>query len=184
MDYSIYLDEEQKERKEKNKDIKYVCLELIFFDKKSIDDNELSDDDDIGDKDDVLRTHLSAPLGAKKDDNREENKDDLENNYEFIFIIKMYNDKIEKHQNSGKTLKNDIINFLHKIKKNKKARLEDEYILHKNHYSSSIRYEKNKLIFTHISPFHEFFSKVDIQDYKKELIKVFEEFIESSNFFF
>ncbi len=168
MDYSIYLDEEQKERKEKNKDIKYVCLELNFFDKKSIDDNELSDDDDVGDK----------------DDNREENKDDLENNYEFIFIIKMYNDKIEKHQNCGKTLKNDIINFLHKIKKNKKARLEDEYILHKNHYSSSIRYEKNKLIFTHISPFHEFFSKVDIQDYKKELIKVLEEFIESSNFFF
>ena len=168
MDYSIYLDEEQKERKEKNKDIKYVCLELNFFDKKSIDDNELSDDDDVG----------------NKDDNREENKDDLENNYEFIFIIKMYNDKIEKHQNCGKTLKNDIINFLHKIKKNKKARLEDEYILHKNHYSSSIRYEKNKLIFTHISPFHEFFSKVDIQDYKKELIKVLEEFIESSNFFF
>lgn len=168
MDYSIYLDEEQKERKEKNKDIKYVCLELNFFDKKSIDDNELSDDDDVGDK----------------DDNREENKDDLENNYEFIFIIKMYNDKIEKHQNSGKTLKNDIINFLQKIKKNKKARLEDEYILHKNHYLSSIRYEKNKLIFTHISPFHEFFSKVDIQDYKKELIKVLEEFIESSNVFF
>lgn len=168
MDYSIYLDEEQKERKEKNKDIKYICLELNFFDKKSIDDNELSDDDDVGDK----------------DNNREENKDDLENNYEFIFIIKMYNDKIEKHQNCGKTLKNDIINFLHKIKKNKKARLEDEYILHKNHYSSSIRYEKNKLIFTHISPFHEFFSKVDIQDYKKELIKVLEEFIESSNFFF
>ena len=165
MDYSIFLDEEQKERKKKNKEIKYVCLELSFFDKKSIDNNELSDD-------------------GEEEKNKDINKNDSENNYEFIFILKIYNDKIEKNIKSGKTVKNHIIDFVHKIKKNKDAYLEDEFILHKNHYSSSIRYEKNKLVFTHISPFHEFFSKVDIKDFKKEIINVLEEFIDSSNVFF
>ncbi len=155
VEYQIYLDEDQIKRKNANKNINYVNLELNFT------ENDY-------------------------DSESENNEDNNENNnvFESTIILKMYNHKIEKYQNSDKLIKKDFAEFLENMKNGKKCDLEEEYIIHKYHYISYLRYHKNKLIYLLSSPVHEFQTILHIKDLKNQIIKVFQEFIDSSDKFF
>ncbi len=153
VEYQIYLDDEQIKRKKGGKIVNYISLELNF-----INNNDDDSDSDI------------------------ENKNKNENNkkFESTIILKMYNDKIEKYLNSDKLLKKDYIEFYENMKNGKKCDLEEEYILHKYHYLSYFRYHKNKIIYTLFSPIFEYQTTLYIHDIKDHIIKIFKDFIESS----
>jgi hypothetical protein len=158
VEYQIYLDEDQIKRKNANKNINYVNLELNFIQTEIDSDDENNDDESL-----------------KKED---------KNVFESTIILKMYNHKIEKYQNSDKLIKKDFAEFLENMKNGKKCDLDEEYIIHKYHYISYLRYHKNKLIYLLSSPVHEFQTILHIKHLKNQIIKVFQEFVDSSDNFF
>ncbi len=163
IDYQIYLDEEQLKRKKSGKNIYYVVLEINFFNYES---DESSSDET-----------------SKKTSNKSNEDGDL-NVFESTIVLKMYNHKLEKFENSDKPIKKDFEEFLSNIKKGKKAVLDEEYIVHKSHYISCLKYHKDRLIMLLLSPIHEFQTVIDIKENKDNVIKIFEDFIKSSDNFF
>ncbi len=129
--------------------------------------------------------YINLELNFINNESESDNEEhDEKNMIESNIILKMYNHKIEKYQNSDKLLKNDYIKFLEDIKNGKKTELEEEYIVHKSHYMSFLKYYKNRFIYSIISPIYEFQTVIYIKYLKDDIIKVFEDFLESSNNFF
>ncbi len=161
VEYQIYLDDEQIKRKKGGKIVNYISLELNF----------INDNDNDNDSDSETENENESKLSNKNENNKK---------FESTIILKMYNDKIEKYFNSDKLLKKDYIEFYENMKNGKKCDLEEEYILHKYHYLSYFRYHKNKIIYTLFSPIFEYQTTLYIYDIKDHIIKIFKDFIESS----